>query len=313
VERSPDGTATGRLWRADSWLRGRLPAGEPPDLGSVSRELAAFGLTSVCDATPDLDDAAIALLARARESGALAQRVQLLGAPLQQKELPAGLAAGPYKIVIADSELPDIDCLMGRIRSARIAHRPVAVHCVTREALVLLLAALDGTGSRPGDRVEHAAMVPAELIGELASRGLRVVTQPGFLTDRGEDYLRDIEQQDHGDLYRCGNLVAAGIPVALSSDAPFGPLDPWAVMAAAIHRRAASGVVVGPDERMSASQALMAYLASPEDPGGRPRRVCPGSTADLVLLDRGRAALVEGPSADAVRMTLIAGRVVAVR
>ncbi len=47
------------------------------------------------------------------------------------------LAAGPYKIVLADSGLPPCDELTDRIRTAHAASRPVAVHCVTREALVL--------------------------------------------------------------------------------------------------------------------------------------------------------------------------------
>jgi predicted amidohydrolase YtcJ len=125
------------------------------------------------------------LVADAVRSGALPQRVHLLGAPLGAT-LPDGLATGPCKIVIADSGLPDLDELTDRIRTAHAASRGVAVHCVTREALVLLLAALDEAGHRPGDRIEHAALVPRELIGELARRGLRIVTQPGFLAHRDD-------------------------------------------------------------------------------------------------------------------------------
>ena len=34
IERMPDGTPTGRLWRADDWLRSRLPRPQPPDLAA---------------------------------------------------------------------------------------------------------------------------------------------------------------------------------------------------------------------------------------------------------------------------------------
>jgi predicted amidohydrolase YtcJ len=162
---------------------------------------------------------------------------------------------------------------------------------------VLLLAALDLAGRAPGDRVEHAALVPAELIARL--RGLTVVTQPGFLADRGDDYLRDVPPAEHDDLYRCRSLVGAGVPVALSSDAPFGPLDPWAVLAAAVHRRTRSGAVVGPDERLEPAAALERLT------GGR--RVVPGAVADLVLLDRPLAAQLAAPAADAVRSVLVGG------
>ena len=243
-------------------------------------------------------------------SGALPQRLELLGAPLGA-DLRAGLRAGPYKIVIADSALPALDELVERVRQAHDAGRAVAFHCVTREALVLLLAALETTGGRPGDRVEHAALVPAELIPELARRGLRVVTQPGFLAHRGDDYLRDVPIEEHGDLYRCRSLVDGGVRLALSSDAPYGPLDPWAVIAAAAERHTPSGAVAGAAERLPAARALDAYLSAPGDPGGPPRRVRPGALADLVLLDRPMAAQLAAPTPDTVRTVLVGGRPVA--
>jgi predicted amidohydrolase YtcJ len=310
VERDGGGVPTGRLWRADDWLRRRLPHSAPPDLAAVGARLARFGITSVTDATPDLEDAAITAITDAVARGALPQRVELLGVPLGRRELPPGVNAGPFKIVLADSGLPSLDDLTDRIRAAHDAGRSVAVHCVTREALVLLLVALRTTGVRPGDRVEHAALVPAELLGEIAGAGLRVVTQPGFLSARGDDYLRDVPAVDHADLYRCAGLLSAGVPLALSSDAPYGPLDPWAVMNAAVHRRTASGAIVGAAETMTPAQALAGYLGSLGDPGGTPRRVRVGTAADLVVLDRPLTDALEAPSCDAVRLTLIGGRVV---
>jgi predicted amidohydrolase YtcJ len=111
-----------------------------------------------------------------------------------------------------------------------------------------------------------------------------VVTQPGFLADRGDDFLDGLPEAEHGDLYRCGSLLRAGVPVALSSDAPYGPADPWAVMRAAVLRRAPSGRVAGAGERISAREALDAYLGAADDPGGPPRRVRAGKAADLVVL-----------------------------
>lgn len=309
IERDEHGQPTGRLWRADAWLRSRLPRSGPPPLGDVGARLARFGITAVTDATPDLDDTALHALTTAVATGDLAQRVTLLGVPLD-RPAPDGTAAGPYKIVLADSGLPDLDALTSRIRAAHATGRAVAAHCVTREALVLLLVALDEAGAHPGDRVEHAALVPAELVGDLARRGLRVVTQPGFLADRGDRYLLEVPATDHDDLYRCRSLLDAGVPLALSSDAPHGPLDPWAVIGAAVHRRAPGGAVVGADERIGAGAALDAYLAPPDDPGGPPRRVAPGGTADLVLLDRPLSEALTPPDAGCVRATLIGGRIV---
>ncbi len=308
VERDDSGRPTGRLWRADDWLRDRLGGRRFPDLGAVGAELTRLGITAVTDATPDLAPAAVTALAAARRDGVLPQAVHLLGAPLSGA-LPPEVTAGPVKVVLADSGLPDLDVLVDRVRAAHAAGRAVAVHVVTREALALLLAALDLTGVRPGDRVEHAALVPAEVVGDLARRGLTVVTQPGFLADRGDDYLRDVPAGEHDDLYRAGSLLAAGVPLALSSDAPHGPLDPWLVLAAATGRRTRSGAVVGADERLRPAAALAGYLGAPDDPGGPPRRVAAGAPADLVLLDGTPADVLDAPSAGRVRAVVLGGRV----
>jgi predicted amidohydrolase YtcJ len=267
VERDADGVPTGRLWRADAWLRGRLPAARP-DLRATGRRLLRLGITAVTDATPDLDPA------RYDDFLALPQRVTLLGVPLGRRA-PAPLRTGPYKIVLADSGLPPFRDLVDTIRAAREVGRAIAAHCVTREALLLLLAALNEAGPPyPGDRIEHAAVVPPDTIPELARRGLRVVTQPGFVADRGDDYRRDVPPAEHADLYRAASLIDAGVDVRLSSDAPYGPLDPAAVGAAATDRRTRAGTVLGPAERLTPRAARAAYTGPPLRPGCR---------ADLVL------------------------------
>jgi predicted amidohydrolase YtcJ len=313
IERDGQGRPTGRLWRADGWLRARLPRSRPPDLTAIGARLARLGITHVTDATPDLDNAAIDAIGTAKAEGALPQHVDLLGVPLgwAPVTLPDSPAVGPFKIIIVDSALPDIDTLTDSIRTAHGAGRAVAVHCVTRDALVLLLAALDVAGARPGDRVEHAALVPAELISWVGSLGLTVVTQPGFLSQRGDDYVRDVPAAEHDDLYRARSLLDADVGCALSSDAPYGPLDPWTVIAAAIHRRSPSGHVIGPAERLTPAKALAGYLSPPDAPGTAPRTVAAGSPADLVLLRVPLAEAHAAPSADLVAATLIDGAIVA--
>lgn len=309
IERRADGSPTGRLWRADAWLRDRLPPTGPPDLATVGERLARSGVTAVTDATPDLDDAAIASLRSAVESGALPQHVHLLGVPLGMTLADPRLSTGPYKIVLADSGLPSFPDLVDRIKAAHSTGRPVAVHCVTREALVLLLGALDEAGGLAGDRVEHGALIPDEIRADLAHRDIPVVTQPGFLADRGDTYLRDVDPADLPDLYRCASLRAAGVRLALSSDAPYGPLDPWTVLRATVDRRTRSGVTVGPEERLSPGAGIDAMTGSLTNPGGQPRRIAARTSADLVLL---RTPLADAlGEADPVRIVLVAGRSIA--
>ncbi|TCN50100.1 putative amidohydrolase YtcJ [Rhodococcus sp. SMB37] len=310
VERDGTGRPTGRIWRADTWLRERLPATSPPKLDAIGAELARCGITGVTDATPDLTSSTVAALVDSHVSGALPQRLHLLGAPHHFTPGAPDCTVGPYKIVIADSALPDIDDLTSCIRRVHAEDRAVAVHCVSREAFVILLAVFDEIGSRPGDRIEHGALVPAESIDDLRRRGIRVVTQPGFLADRGDAYLRDVDAADLPDLYRCRSLIDGGVPVALSSDAPYGPVDPWQVMAAAVTRLCPTGDIVGAAERITPADALDRYLAPLDDPGGSARRVTTGAEADLVLLDGPLADVLGDPDASRVRATWIGGRCV---
>jgi hypothetical protein len=140
VERYGDGRPTGRVWRADTWLRDRLPVTAPPPLDAIGAQLAAYGVTGLTDATPDLSPSSLTALVSAHGEGALPQRLHLLGAPSGFVSPSGTLASGPYKIVLADSGLPDLDVLAETIRSVHAAGRAVAVHCVSREAFAILLA-----------------------------------------------------------------------------------------------------------------------------------------------------------------------------
>jgi predicted amidohydrolase YtcJ len=287
--------ATGAAWftAADGWRYGPNPPADvdPPDLAAVGAELLAVGVTGVTDATPFTDAAAVRLLAEAR----LPQRVVVTGG----LELPVDdvLPRGPVKLVIADHEVPDLDGLSAAIALAHDRGRPVAVHCVTSAALALLLAAWEAVGPRAGDRLEHGAVIPPSAIEPLRRLGVTVVTQPNLVRERGHRYRVEVDPVDQPDLWRCGSLLAAGVPVGGSTDAPFGRPDPWAAMAAAVDR---DGEAVTPE------QALGLFLAPLDDPGGPPRRVRPGGPADLCVLDRPWADARADLSAVAVTHTATA-------
>jgi predicted amidohydrolase YtcJ len=217
------------------------------------------------------------------------------------------------KLVLADHELPDPDRVAAWIRAAHDAGRAVAVHCVTRVALVVLLAAWEQVGAMDGDRLEHASVVPVELLGVLAELGVRVVSQPAFVRDHGDRYLATVDAEDVPHLYRCATLVDAGIRVAGSTDAPFGPEDPWVAVRAATDRCTRSGSVVGGGERLAPPRALELFLGSADDPGGPPRTVHVGAPADLCLLDAPLQEALSAPSSDRVVATWVAGEPVHAR
>jgi predicted amidohydrolase YtcJ len=310
VERDSSGTPTGRLHRLDEWLRGRLPAATP-NLAVVGARLLGYGVTGVTDATPFGDGRGFDTLASAVRDGGLPQRVTVTGGvALAAEPVPDGLQTGPVKVVLADPDLPDADEVAGWFAMAHQAGRGVAVHCVTRVALVLALAAWDVAGARPGDRIEHAAVVPPELVGPIRRHGLTVVTQPGFVAERGDRYLVEVDPYDRPYLYPCASLAEHGIPVGGSTDAPFGHPDPWAAMRAAIRRRTPNGALLGGAERVPAARALGLFLTAPLEPGGPLRTVAIGQPADLVLLDADLPAILEDLDHRHVVATIRAGRVV---
>jgi predicted amidohydrolase YtcJ len=181
---------------------------------------------------------------------------------------------------------------------------------VTAAELALSLAAFNAAGARRGDRIEHGGVISPDAIREIRTLGLTVVTQPAFVRERGDRYLAEVEPRDRPDLYRCATLRTAGVPVAASSDAPYASADPWLGLGAAMDRRTAGGVVLGPQEAVDGAVGLSLYLGAAEDPGGPPRRVTVGAPADLVLLDAPMREVLAAPAAGRVRATFVGGSLV---
>jgi predicted amidohydrolase YtcJ len=314
LERDAAGRATGRLWRGDRWLRARI-GDAPPPLRPLGERLARHGLTGLTDASVGAGPEAAALLADAHRRGALPQRLNLMsGGPLAAPE-DGAIRIGPLKILLDDHALPDWDEMIGRIALARALGRPVAVHCVTAGELALTLAAFDAAGARAGDRIEHGGVIDAAAVPVIRRLGLTVVTQSAFVFERGDRYLADVDPAEQGDLYRCASLLAAGVAVAGSSDAPYADPDPWAAMRAAVARRTRRGAAIGLGERITPATALGLYLGRADDPGGAPRRVETGAVADLCLLREPLAEALaalsgEGMAGEGVAATLVGGRVV---
>jgi predicted amidohydrolase YtcJ len=150
--------------------------------------------------------------------------------------------------------------------------------------LFYALAALETAGAAPGDRIEHGSVIPDEAIPTLARLALTVVTQPNFISERGAEYVSDVDAHDQPLLYRLNGLIEGGVKVAGGTDAPFGNPDLWLAIAAAVTRRTAKGVILGPDERVSPEQAFALFTSRPQQDPRLARRLAPGDPADLCLL-----------------------------
>lgn len=304
------GVPNGRLFRLDGWLRRQLGRRDPPELTAVSAQLARYGVTGVTDTTPGNDDGAFAVFAAAIDRGELRQRVRLMGCEdLGAARHGDSLATGELKIMLDESALPALDELVQRIRHAHEGGRGVAFHCVTRIELVYALRALLDAGPGPGDRIEHASLTPDDVFPLMRQCAVTVVTQPGLIAERGDRYLADVPAAHIDHLYRGASFLEQGVPLAFSTDAPYGSADPWLAMRAAVSRRTHSGTIIGAGERLTPEGALGGFLTAADAPGGGPRRIAPGAAADLCLLDRPWREARLRLCATMVALTVAAGRV----
>jgi predicted amidohydrolase YtcJ len=284
IERDEHGRATGRLWRGDDLMRS---GASPPNLTHIGARFAAQGVTSITDATPTNDASSAALLAL------LPQRVRVMG--------PLDLATdGEVKLMLDDDALPPLAGAQALVRDAHAAGRAVAVHCVTLVQLWFTIAMFRDVGVI-GDRVEHASVAPPEAIVALRELGLRVVTQPAFVAERGDDYLRAVEPADLPSLYPLRSLLRAGVSLHGSSDAPFGSADCWAAMRAAVDRRTAADATLLPAERLTPREALALFS---DGPGG----VAIGARADLAILAIPFEVALRELDAGNIAATVIEGR-----
>lgn len=178
-----------------------------------------------------------------------------------------------------------------------------ALHAIGDAAVTAVLDVFEATGA--SGSIEHAQLLRHEDLPRWARLPVTASVQPGHLLDD-----RVVTEQcwpDRTDrAFVVAGLVEHGIPVALGSDAPVAPLDPWLAMAAAVHRGPVEAGPWHPEQALTPHQALAASVDG--------QRVRPGDRGDLVLLDAD--PLVSGSTseqASALLAMTVAGTVVAGR
>jgi predicted amidohydrolase YtcJ len=174
-----------------------------------------------------------------------------------------------------------------------------AIHAIGDQANSLVLDAFERVGAR--GTIEHAQLVGDADFTRFARLGVVASVQP-------EHAVEDRDVADRHWVGRTGRafafrtLLDSGATLALGSDAPVAPLDPWVSIAAAVRRTA--------DERPGwhAEQSITAHEALCASTHGRPL-VVEGDRADLVVLDQDPLdAPASGLATMAVSGTMIDGR-----
>jgi hypothetical protein len=197
-----------------------------------------------------------------------------------------------------------MDQLEQKVFNAECAGLSAAVHAVgdrTNHELIRMFAKLqvkrgnlaDAGRDRPAlaHRIEHLQMVRAEDLARLAQLDVVASMQP-------HNAILDMAMIDacvgrNGRYtYAFGEVMANGIPVCFSSDAPVCDPSPLVGIHAAVTRQGKDGRPPGgwyPNQRVSVAQAVRSYTRTPAWASGVDHEqgsITPGKRADIVILDR---------------------------
>lgn len=307
IDRAPESSEpTGLLFEMNTYVGARMPRPDEDELTGYARQaseaLVSAGVTSVTDAGHTSRRDRVELYGRLQERGDFRPRTTVMLAPgVDRTGLPSHgpVRAGAAKLMLtvsggrlsrsaAELRAAIQEAIDGGARGRAWG---VAIHAVEAEAVLAACEAL----SRLDElalvrRIEHASEAPPSVISAIARAGATVVTQPGFLYERGERYVAAAADggPDLSCLYPLRSLLGAGINVGAGSDAPYGPHRPLDSIAAAVNRRSRDGQAVGPGQSVTVDQALAMFGPAAAAAEGFDRErgaLSPGKVADFVVLD----------------------------
>jgi len=188
-------------------------------------------------------------------------------------------------------EQPELNALVQRAFDADFQ---VAVHAIGDRAIETVLTAfelvLSGTPlSDHHFRIEHLSLPLGDQLERVARLGLFITSQPIFVKEAGDSYLTNLGEDKANQALPFKRLIDANIPLAGSSDSPVSCYEPMQGIQAAVTRRTAGGVVLGPDQKLSVKKALRMYTlggawaSREQDIKGT---IVEGKLADMVVLAR---------------------------
>ena len=168
---------------------------------------------------------------------------------------------------------PELTRLMRRAWEAGISS---AVHAIGDRAVRLAVDAFADVGC--AGSVEHAQLLDSADAVRMAASGLVASVQPEHAMD-DRDIADTLWAGRTGRTFAFRTLLDAGVTLALGSDAPVAPLDPWIAISAAVGRSRDGRAPWHPEQAIGVGPALVASTR------GR-GTIAAGSPADLVAVEQ---------------------------
>ena len=185
--------------------------------------------------------------------------------------------------------------LLPRMRAAGQAGLESSVHAIGDHATSLALDAFEELGC--GGRIEHAQLVSTTDIRRFAELGVTASVQPDHAMD-DRDVAEKFWAGRTGRAFPLRTLLDAGAQLALGSDAPVSPLDPWVTIAAAVGRTRDGLEPWHPEQAITVREALAASTRT---------SIEIGEPADLIVTDNDPDALAVAQLRDVVVLTTLLG------
>nr|WP_233159843.1 amidohydrolase family protein [Pseudonocardia sp. MH-G8] len=187
----------------------------------------------------------------------------------------------------------DADAIGAHVAACTSAGVQAGFHVIGEAAADALLAGLDAAVAATsaeavraaGHRVEHLEMVDATQARRLADLGVVASVQPLFDAFWGGPdgmYVQRLGAARARGMNPFAGLRDAGVALALGSDAPVTPVDPWASVRAAVEHRT-------PGSGLTATQALAAHTSGGHRAAGDRSplagRLLPGAAVSYAVWD----------------------------
>jgi len=165
-------------------------------------------------------------------------------------------------------------------------------------------------------RIEHVQLIHPDDLARVGNHNIMGAVQPVHILSDWK--TADLVWGDRAQTaYAFRSLLDNGMKLALGSDAPVAPMNPFLGMYAALCRQDESGHPTNgwyPEERMTLAEVIFGYTMAPAMLSGKEAvqgSISPGKWADMVLL---ADDLFEIPMEDvketAVAMTIVGGEIV---
>ncbi len=199
----------------------------------------------------------------------------------------------------------DADTVYETVVQATEAGLQTGFHAIGDAALDTVLDGLDRTADKVGlprilagrHRVEHCEMADAAQIARMARLGLVAVVQPAFdACWGGQDgmYARRLGADRAATMNPFAAMAAAGVVLALSSDAPVTPLDPWGGVRAAVAHHTPSAAL---SARAAFSAATRGGWRAARADGDGSGLLAPGAPATFAVWQVAGELVVQVPDA----------------